>query len=48
LAERPGAIGSGPVAGSIEIEIGGARIRISGVVDASTLRQVLAQLRQWP
>lgn len=48
LAGRPGAIGSGPVAGSIEIEIGGARIRISGVVDASTLRQVLAQLRQWP
>jgi len=32
--------------GTIEIElVGGVRVRISGAVDASVLRQVLEQLR---
>lgn len=48
VAERAGEIAAAPVAGSMEIEIGGARIRISGAVDAAALRQVLAQLRQRP
>jgi hypothetical protein len=35
---------AGSPAGSIDIEIGGARVRISGAVDTALLRQVLTQL----
>ena len=35
---------AGSPAGSIEIEIGGARVRVSGTVDTALLRQVLTQL----
>lgn len=34
--------GAGSSSGAIEIEIGGARVRVSGAVDAAALRQVLA------
>lgn len=46
--ERHGEIEPVPVAGNIEIEIGGARVRISGAVDATALRQVLTHLRHRP
>jgi transposase len=34
--------------GTIEVEIGGARVRICGAVDAAALRQVLAHFRRAP
>ena len=34
--------------GTIEIEMGGARVRVSGVVDAAALRLVLSHLRRKP
>jgi transposase len=34
--------------GTIEVEIGGARVRIRGAVDAAALRQVLAHFRRAP
>ena len=40
--------GARAVAGTIEIEIGAARVRVSGVVDAAALRQVLSHLRRKP
>jgi hypothetical protein len=43
-AVAPDGMKAGSPAGSIEIEIGGARVRISGAVDAALLRQVLTQL----
>ena len=39
---------AGAVTGTIEIEIGAARVRVSGVVDAGALRQVLSHLRRKP
>jgi transposase len=39
---------AGAVTGTIEIEIGAARVRVSGVVDAAALRQVLSHLRRKP
>jgi transposase len=33
-----------PTTGSIDIEIGGARVRVRGAVDAAVLRQVLTHL----
>lgn len=39
---------AGAVIGTIEIEMGGARVRVSGVVDAAALRQVLSHLRRKP
>jgi transposase len=39
LAEPP--VARGLAAGSIEIEIGGARVRVEGAVDPEVLRQVL-------
>jgi transposase len=38
--------GAQQTAGCIDIEIGDARVRISGLVDSAALRQVLKQLRQ--
>jgi transposase len=35
---------AGAVTGTIEIEMGGARVRVSGTVDAAMLRQVLSYL----
>jgi transposase len=35
---------AGSVLGSIDIELGGARVRVSGAVDAAALRQVLGYL----
>jgi transposase len=35
---------AGAVTGTIEIEMGGARVRVSGVVDAAVLQQVLRHL----
>ena len=35
---------AGSAAGSIDIELGGARVRVSGAVDAASLRQVLGYL----
>lgn len=47
-SEADGA-GEGAVAvGRIDIEIGNARVRISGAVDAAALRQVLMHLRHRP
>lgn len=55
--EAPATAGCGPVSagasggavtGTIEIEMGGARVRVSGVVDAAALRQVLSHLRRKP
>jgi transposase len=43
-AALPHSATAGSPAGTIEIEIGGARVRISGAVDMALLRQVLAQL----
>jgi transposase len=40
--------GAGAVTGTIEIEMGGARVRVSGVVDAAALRLVLSHLRRKP
>ena len=40
----PDGMKAGSPAGAIEIEIGGARVRISGAVDPAILRQVLTQL----
>jgi transposase len=39
---------AGAVTGTIEIEMGEARVRVSGVVDAAALRQVLSHLRREP
>ena len=39
---------AGAVTGTIEIEMGGAGVRVSGVVDAAALRQVLSHLRRKP
>ena len=39
---------AGAVTGTIEIEMGEARVRVSGVVDAAALRQVLSHLRRKP
>jgi transposase len=39
---------AGAVTGNIEIEMGGARVRVSGVVDAAALRLVLSHLRRKP
>lgn len=39
---------AGAVTGTIEIEMGGARVRVSGVVDAAALRLVLSHLRRKP
>ncbi len=36
--------GAGSSSGTIEIEIGGARVRVSGAVDVAALRQVLRHL----
>ncbi|MBV8506398.1 MAG: transposase [Alphaproteobacteria bacterium] len=33
-----------PIVGTIDVEIGGARVRVSGAVDAAALRQVLTHL----
>ena len=54
--EAPATAGCGPagdgsagaVTGTIEIEMGAARVRVSGVVDAAALRQVLSHLRRKP
>ena len=56
--EASATAGSGPVAagggsagaitGTIEIEMGGARVRVSGVVDGAALRLVLSHLRRKP
>jgi hypothetical protein len=56
--EAPATAGCGPVSagdgsagavtGTIEIEMGGAHVRVSGVVDAAALRQVLSHLRRKP
>ena len=35
---------AGPPTGTIDIELGGARLRISGAVDTAILRQVLTYL----
>jgi transposase len=43
-AAVPDGMKAGSPAGTIEIEIGGARVRISGAVDTALLRQVLTQL----
>ena len=43
-----GAGSGGAATGTIEIEMGGARVRVSGVVDAAALRQVLSHLRRKP
>lgn len=43
-AAAPDGMKAGSPAGTIEIEIGGARVRISGAVDTALLRQVLTQL----
>ena len=43
-----GDVSAGAVTGTIEIEMGGARVRVSGVVDAAALRQVLSHLRRKP
>jgi transposase len=43
-AARPEDTRAGPATGSIEIEIGGARVRVSGAVDAAALQQVLTHL----
>ncbi len=40
--------GARAVTGTIEIEMGAARVRVSGVVDAAALRQVLSHLRRKP
>lgn len=45
-AARPEGTRAGPATGSIDIEIGGARVRISGAVDAAALRQVLTHLER--
>ena len=39
---------AGPALGSIEIEFEGAHVRVSGVVDAAALRQVLSYLGRRP
>jgi len=39
---------AGAVTGTIEIEMGEVRVRVSGVVDAAALRQVLSHLRRKP
>jgi len=39
---------AGAVTGTIEIEIDAIRVRVSGVVDAAALRQVLSHLRRKP
>jgi hypothetical protein len=45
VAVWPSSAGAG-CGGTIEIELaGGVRVRISGVVEAAVLRQVLEQLR---
>jgi transposase-like protein len=38
--------GAASATGTIDIEMGGARVRVSGAVDAATLRQVLTYLRR--
>src|SRR5690242_5746521 len=43
-----GACSSEPTAGTIDIEIGGARVRVSGGVDAAALRLVLTHLGRKP
>ncbi len=43
-APQPAGSGAGLAAGIIEIEIGGARVRVRGAVDAAALRQVLTHL----
>jgi transposase len=46
IGGRPESVRAGPATGSIDIEIGGARVRISGAVDAAALRQVLTHLER--
>jgi transposase len=43
-AAAPDGVNARSPSGTIEIEIGGARVRISGAVDTAILRQVLTQL----
>ena len=43
---RPDDTGAGSATGTIDIEMGGARVRLSGAVDAVALRQVLTHLRR--
>jgi transposase len=43
-AALPHSANAGSPNGTIDIEMGGARVRISGAVDTSILRQVLTQL----
>jgi transposase len=40
----PDSVNAGSPSGAIEIEMSGARVRISGAVDTAVLRQVLTQL----
>ena len=40
--------GARVVAGTTEIEIGAARVHVSGVVDPAALRQALSHLRRKP
>lgn len=42
----PGSIASGPVRGVIEIDIGAARVRLRGSVDAANVRCVLQALSE--
>ena len=42
---RPDPAGAPSPAGAIEIELGGARVRVTGTVDPAALRTVLASLR---
>jgi transposase len=43
-AAVPDGVNAGPPSGTIDIEMSGARVRISGAVDTAILRQVLTQL----
>ena len=43
-AAVPDGVNAGSLTGTIEIEMSGARVRISGAVDTAILRQVLTQL----
>jgi transposase len=43
-AAQPEGRGTDPATGLIDIEIGGARVRVSGTVDPAVLRQVLSYL----
>jgi transposase len=45
-AAQPDGTGAASASGTIDIEMGGARVRVSGAVDAAALRQVLTHLRR--